>query len=91
MIPPGTQPGEVIRLKGEGVPYPKGQRRGDLLVEVKVVVPRSLNARQQHLLQELAKEEPEIHDQPAGSSEHDEGLLKKLWHSFTDRKQEHKE
>ena len=62
VIPPGTQPGEVIRLKGEGVPYPKGQRRGDLLVEVKVIVPRNLNTRQQHLFQELAKEEPEPHD-----------------------------
>ena len=89
VIPPGTQPGEVIRLKGEGVPYPKGQRRGDLLVEVRVVIPRNLNARQQHLLNELAKEEPEPHVQPEGSPEQDEGLLKKLWHSFTDRKQEH--
>ncbi|MBU4232094.1 MAG: molecular chaperone DnaJ [Desulfobacterales bacterium] len=94
VIPPGTQPGEVIRLKGEGVPYPKGQRRGDLLVEVRVVIPRDLNARQQHLLNELAKEEPEPHTQPAGSSEHDEGLLKKLWNTITDsigdRKQEHR-
>jgi len=94
VIPPGTQPGEVIRLKGEGVPYPKGQRRGDLLVEVRVVIPRDLNARQQHLLKELAKEEPEFHTQPQGSQEHDEGLLKKLWHSFTesltDGKHEHK-
>ena len=66
------------------MPYPKGQRRGDLLVEVRVVIPRNLNARQQHLLDELAKEEPEPHTQPEGSPEHDEGLLKKLWHSFTE-------
>jgi DnaJ-class molecular chaperone len=78
----------VIRLKGEGVPYPKGQRRGDLLVEVKVVIPRHLNPRQQHLLQELAKEEPELHIQPEGAQDHDEGLFKKLWHSFTERKHE---
>ena len=50
VIPPGSQPGEVIRLKGEGVPYPKGNRRGDLLVEVKVIVPRTLTERQQQLL-----------------------------------------
>ena len=56
-IPPGTQPGEVIRIKGEGVPYPKGSRKGDLLVDVRVVVPRTLTPRQQHLLEELAKEE----------------------------------
>jgi molecular chaperone DnaJ len=91
VIPPGTQPGEVIRLKGEGVPYPKGQRKGDLLVEVRVVIPRKLNARQQHLLDELAKEEPEI-QAPLGEGEaHDEGLLKKLWHSFTDLGHDHKD
>jgi molecular chaperone DnaJ len=88
VIPPGTQPGEVIRLKGEGVPYPKGQRRGDLLVEVKVVIPRDLNDQQRHLLQELAKEEPEPHAQLDAEQANDEGLLKKLWHSFTDRKHE---
>jgi molecular chaperone DnaJ len=90
VVPPGTQPGEVIRLKGEGIPYPKGQRRGDLLVEVKVIIPRTLNSRQQHLMEELAKEEPEPHARPEGDQENDEGLLKKLWHSFTDRKHEQK-
>jgi molecular chaperone DnaJ len=92
VIPPGTQPGEVIRLKNEGVPYPKGPRRGDLLVEVKVVIPRALNPRQQHLLDELAKEEPEPLARPQGSGDQDEGLLKKLWHTITEsigeRKQE---
>jgi DnaJ-class molecular chaperone len=81
-------------LKGEGVPYTKGQRRGDLLVEVKVIIPRNLNARQQHLLQEMAKEEPEPHVQPEGGEEHEEGLLKKLWNTITesisDSKHEHK-
>jgi molecular chaperone DnaJ len=90
VIPPGTQPGEVIRLKGEGVPYPKGQRRGDLLLEVKVIIPRTLNSRQQHLMEELAKEEPEPYAQPESDRESDEGMLKKLWHSLTDRKHEQK-
>ncbi|MFA5183659.1 MAG: DnaJ C-terminal domain-containing protein, partial [Syntrophales bacterium] len=81
---PGTQPGEVIRLKGEGVPYPKGSRKGDLLVEVVVTIPRNLSARQQHLLDELAKEEPGPHVQPEGAQPHDEGLFKKLWHTLTE-------
>ena len=80
VIPPGTQPGEIIRLRGQGVPYPKGGRRGDLLVEVKVTVPRHLTPRQQHLLQELAKEEPESPVQ-AVENPGPEGLLKKLWNS----------
>jgi molecular chaperone DnaJ len=98
VIPPGTQPGEIIRLKGEGVPYPKGSRKGDLLVQVRVVVPRTLTPRQQHLLDELAKEEDT--DQPQakvkakakggqgqGSKGQDhESIIKKLWHSFTEQK-----
>jgi molecular chaperone DnaJ len=85
VIPPGTQPGEVIRLKGQGVPYPKGNRRGDLLVEVKVAIPRSLNPRQQHLLKELAKEEPQSDSQVLGPQDQEhEGFIKKLWHSVKD-------
>jgi molecular chaperone DnaJ len=83
VIPPGTQPGETIRLKGEGVPFPRGNRRGDLLVDVKVLIPRTLTANQQRLLQELAKEEPESHAQAYGHPEED-GILKKIWHSVKD-------
>ncbi|AEB10179.1 molecular chaperone DnaJ [Desulfobacca acetoxidans] len=56
-IPPGTQPGEVIRLKGEGVPHLKGFGRGDLRAEIKVTVPRRLNERQKDLLKKFAAEE----------------------------------
>jgi molecular chaperone DnaJ len=81
-IPPGSQPGEVIRLKNEGVPYPKGPRRGDLLVQVKVVIPTSLTPRQQELLKELAKEEPggqkAVFTEQTGQ---DESVLKKIWNS----------
>ena len=80
VIPPGTQPGEVIRLRNEGVPYPKGGRQGDLLVEVKVVIPRDLTERQTELLKELAKEDPTgqttVLEAPA-----EEGILHKLWNS----------
>jgi len=87
VIPPGTQPGETIRLKGEGVPYPKGSRRGDLLVDVRVTIPRQLTPRQQELLQEWVKEEPEgqapvgVHAASPANQE-DEGFLKKIWHSW---------
>ena len=89
VIPPGTQPHETIRIKGEGVPYPKGSRKGDLLVDVRVTVPRTLTPRQQHLMEELAKEEGvEAQAKAQGDSGHghEEGLLKKLWHTFTDHK-----
>lgn len=41
-IPPGTQPGAVIRLKGHGVPRLSRRGRGDLYVRVAVVVPTDL-------------------------------------------------
>jgi molecular chaperone DnaJ len=83
-IPPGTQPGEVIRLKGEGVPYPRGPRRGDLLIEVQVTVPRSLSPRQQRLLEELAQEEggPAAATAQAAENPGQEGFFQKLWHSW---------
>ena len=90
VIPPGTQPGETIRLKGEGVPYPKGSRRGDLLVQVQVSIPRELTPKQQELLQEWVKDEPEgqtlagVQNSSMGGPE-EESFLKKIWHSWTHR------
>jgi molecular chaperone DnaJ len=55
-IPPGTQPGSVLRIKGKGVPRRAGLGRGDQRIEVAIEVPTSLTARQRALLEELAKE-----------------------------------
>jgi molecular chaperone DnaJ len=55
-IHPGTQPGEVIRLKSKGMPRFRGYGRGDLLVRVGIAVPEKLTQRQRALLEELAKE-----------------------------------
>jgi len=49
----GTQHGEVLRIKGKGVPILRTNRRGDQLVVVKVVVPEKLNDKQRKLLHEL--------------------------------------
>lgn len=58
-IPAGTQPGEIIRLKKQGMPDPQnqGRARGDLLVQVVVDVPRKLTPKQESLLRELAETE----------------------------------
>jgi molecular chaperone DnaJ len=55
-IHPGTQPREVIRIKGKGMPRLGGYGRGNLLVRVDVSVPDKLTQRQRALLEELAKE-----------------------------------
>jgi molecular chaperone DnaJ len=53
-IPPGTQPGSMLRIKGKGIVRRSRSGRGDQLVEVTVEVPSSLTPRQRELLQELA-------------------------------------
>jgi molecular chaperone DnaJ len=53
-IPPGTQSGEVFRLRGLGMPSVHGRGKGHLLVRVVVEVPRRLTARQKELLAEFA-------------------------------------
>lgn len=56
-IKPGTQPGEINRLRGFGMPDPRGAngRTGDLLVEVQVEIPRKLSSEQVELLRKLAE------------------------------------
>jgi molecular chaperone DnaJ len=58
-INPGTQPEQVLRVRGKGVPYVDGSGRGDHFVHVKVRVPTSLDERQRELLEELATLEGE--------------------------------
>lgn len=58
-VPPGTQPGAVVRLRGLGVPHLRGRGRGDLYVHMAVDTPTSLSARQRELLVELASERGE--------------------------------
>ncbi len=52
-IAAGTQPGEVLTLRGEGMPGLRRARRGNLRVVVNVVVPRRLDAEQRELIERL--------------------------------------
>ncbi len=56
-IKPGTQPGEINRLRGLGMPDPRGGngRTGDLLVEIQIEVPRKLSTEQEELLRKLSE------------------------------------
>lgn len=54
-IPPGTQPGKVLRLRGKGVPHLRGNGRGDQLVVINVEIPTRLNNEQRQLFEKLAK------------------------------------
>ena len=55
-IKPGTQPGQVYRLRGRGMPHLKNpDRHGDLYVHIKVNIPTSLSPRERQLFTELAQ------------------------------------
>lgn len=52
-IPAGTQPGKLLRLKGQGLPGKDGQAAGDLLVRLKAVIPEQPSEQEKALYQEL--------------------------------------
>jgi curved DNA-binding protein len=55
-IPPGTQPEQVFRVAGRGMPQVKNpDSRGDLFVRLKVEIPRYLSSKQRELLEEASK------------------------------------
>jgi molecular chaperone DnaJ len=59
-IPPGTQNGSTFRIAKKGVPFLRGNGRGDQIVVTRVVVPTRLSDHQRRLFQELEKSlEPE--------------------------------
>lgn len=54
-IPPGTQSGQRIRLRERGAMSTRTGRRGDLVVEVRLVLPAVLDERSQELLREFGR------------------------------------
>lgn len=54
-IPAGTQPGEVFRIRGKGVPKLGRFGRGDQLVKTSIVIPRSLSSEEKRHIEALQK------------------------------------
>ena len=54
-IPAGTQTGTTFRIGGRGLPKIRGHARGDLVVDVRVVVPAKLTRKQREILEEFAR------------------------------------
>jgi DnaJ-class molecular chaperone len=59
-VPPETQHGSRLRLRGQGLPQAGGAGRGDLLVRIRVLLPRNLSSREQELFRELARIRGEV-------------------------------
>jgi len=53
-VPPGTQSGQMFKLRGKGIANMNRRDRGDLLTRLIVEVPSRLNAEQRHKLEEFA-------------------------------------
>jgi molecular chaperone DnaJ len=75
-IEAGTQSGEVLRLRGKGVPQLQGRGRGDLLVELAVVTPTDLSQEEEELLRRFAELRGE------DVAEADTGFLARIKHAF---------
>lgn len=54
-VPPGSSTGRRLRLRGEGMPNPRGTP-GDLYAEIKIMVPREPTERERELFEQLARE-----------------------------------
>jgi molecular chaperone DnaJ len=78
-IPAGTPTGTTFRVKGRGLPDVSGRGHGDLLVTVKVSVPRKLSKEQKKLLEQLAVTLPKEGFEPTPVDEHAEkGLFERV-------------
>lgn len=57
-IPPGIQSGQVLRMKGKGLPRLHSRGVGDQLVRIQVLTPQSLNRQQKTILEDFLKASP---------------------------------
>ncbi|MBI2097193.1 MAG: molecular chaperone DnaJ [Candidatus Sungbacteria bacterium] len=55
-IPEGTQSGDILRVRGKGVPEARGYAHGDLLVEILVDIPRKVPKHLRDLIEKLKEE-----------------------------------
>jgi molecular chaperone DnaJ len=77
-VPAGAQPDQTLRLRGAGMPRLDGRGSGDLVVHLKVVVPRDLTAEQRRLVEEAAR----LGDEPV-SVDDEPGILDRIKRALT--------
>jgi len=75
-VPAGTQHGATLRVREKGMPKLHGRGRGDLLVQVRLVVPQALSVRQKELLEEFARS---LHGDQAHGGKDESGIFRKIF------------
>ena len=55
-IPEGTAEGDILKVRGKGVPSRSGYGKGDLLIEIKVEIPKRVSRRARELVERLKEE-----------------------------------
>ncbi|MBW2077718.1 MAG: molecular chaperone DnaJ [Deltaproteobacteria bacterium] len=77
-IPEGTQPGDILRLRGKGIPGLGGRGRGDQIIVLDVKIPKNMTRDQRELLREFARLEMEERNENSN-----------VWRFFSKKKHEH--
>lgn len=54
-VPAGTQPGTILSCKGEGLPHVNSKQRGDLLIKIRIEIPKDLTDTQKQLIETIRK------------------------------------
>ncbi len=79
-LPPGTQSGRLVRLRGKGLPHLQGGGKGDLIVRVTVWTPTELSKDQEALFQRLAELEAAP---PSTTDQRDRGFWSRVREAFS--------
>lgn len=77
VIPKGVESGQMMRIRGRGVPHLQGRGRGDLLIEVVVETPKDLTTEQEKFIRDFAESRGDEVNPP------DEGIIGKFRSAFS--------
>jgi molecular chaperone DnaJ len=78
-LPPGTQPGHVHVIRGQGMPSLEGRRRGSVHLHVRVHVPRRLDDEQRALVEQLGNA---LSEDAYRDDEDDGGIFGRIKNAF---------
>jgi len=76
-VPAGTQPGEVLMIKGKGLRNVSNHRKGNLFVRIEVQTPRNMSRKQKQMLRTFAESQGEDLDKVEKSAV---SRVKNLYH-----------